>query len=39
MLIFKVVIIGVIAFALGVTLTLFCMRIRDRKKEEDGSED
>lgn len=39
MLIFKAVIIAVIAFALGVVFTLFCMRIRDRKKEEDGSED
>ena len=36
MMIFKLILIIILAFALGVTVTLFCMRIKDRKKDEDG---
>ena len=36
MMIFKLLFIVILAFALGVAVTLFCMQIRDRKKEDDG---
>ena len=37
MMIFKGIIIAVLSFCLGVTVTLFGMQIRKRRKEDDGS--
>ncbi len=35
MLIFKGIIIAVLAFCLGIALTLFCLRLKDGKKDND----
>ena len=36
MLIFKGIIVAILAFGLGVTFTLFCMQIKNGKNREDG---
>ena len=38
MLIFKGIMIVILSFSLGVTFTLFCMRINKRGKDKDGND-